>query len=108
MQKGSCAGDLSRSAPIPDYRSKTELEGEPVIYRCGRCYTVYVGPPQGFLRDKRMESFVMAEQPEITPPEPKPPAHEAPKKDPATPRRSQCNPKLKLELKPNMWFEFKL
>jgi hypothetical protein len=74
-----CAGPLKKR-PEPGYRSKTELEGDPVIYRCGRCNTLYVGPPQGFLRDRRMESFVMSEQPEITPPEPKP-AHEAPKKD---------------------------
>ena len=74
-----CAGPLKKR-PVADYRSKTELEGDPVVYRCGRCYTLFVGPPQGFLRDERMESFVMSEQPDITPPEPKPP-HEPAKKE---------------------------
>jgi len=79
-----CAGPLKKR-PVTGYKSKKELAGDPVVYRCGRCYTLYAGPPQGFLRDDRMQSFVMDEQPEITPPEPKP-AHEPPPKPPPRPQ----------------------
>lgn len=75
-EKGKlCAGPL-KLRPVPKYRSKRELEGADVNYRCGRCYALYVGPPAGFLRDERMSRFVMDKQPDITPPEPKPPAEE--------------------------------
>ncbi|MEP7274454.1 MAG: hypothetical protein ABI882_23385 [Acidobacteriota bacterium] len=70
-EKGKlCAGPLKRR-PDPKYRSKTELEGSTVVYRCGRCYAEYEGPPSGFLRDPAMSTFVMNVQPDVTPPEPK-------------------------------------
>jgi hypothetical protein len=70
-EKGKlCAGPLKKR-PDPAYRSKAELTGSDVIYRCGRCYRLYSGPPAGFLRDPQMSSFVMSAQPDITPPEPK-------------------------------------
>lgn len=71
-EKGKiCAGPLKQRAD-PTYRSQVELTGTAVIYRCGRCNTLYEGPPLGYLRDPRMKQFIMAEPPEITPPEPKP------------------------------------
>ena len=70
-EKGKlCAGPLKKRTD-PAYRSKTELAGSDVIYRCGRCYRLYSGPPAGFLRDPGMANFVMSVQPDITPPEPK-------------------------------------
>ena len=70
-EKGKlCAGPLKRRVD-PTYRSKTELAGSDVVYRCGRCYALYSGPPSGFLRDPAMSTFVMNVQPDITPPEPK-------------------------------------
>lgn len=74
-----CAGPL-KQRPEPGYRSKTELSGDEVVYRCGRCYTLYQGPPLGYLRDPRMKEYVLATPPEIVPPEPKP-AREAVKKE---------------------------
>lgn len=71
-EKGKlCAGPLKRR-PDPAYKSKQEIEGVVIVYRCGRCYTLYQGPPLGYLRDARMKEYVMSAMPDITPPEPKP------------------------------------
>ncbi len=70
-EKGNiCAGPL-KLRPDPTYRSRAELAGSDVSYRCGRCYALYSGPPAGFLRDPAMSTFVMKLQPDVTPPEPK-------------------------------------
>ncbi|MBX3280272.1 MAG: hypothetical protein KF868_19910 [Acidobacteria bacterium] len=88
-EKGKlCAGPLKRR-PDPKYRSKTEIAGANVVYRCGRCYTLYEGPPIGFLRDVRMKEYVMAVAPDIAPPEPKPPAAHEPAKKEAPPGASE-------------------
>src|SRR4029453_15948649 len=74
-----CAGPLKR-LPDPGYRSREELDGAPITYRCGRCRTLYQGPPLGPVRDGRMKSFVLASPPEIAQPPPAP-AHEPAKKE---------------------------
>jgi hypothetical protein len=85
-EKGKlCAGPLKR-LQSKVYRSKEELEGEEMIYRCGKCYTIYQGPPLGYLRDPQMKRFVLAAQPDIVQPPPAP-AHEPAKKEaPAKPK----------------------
>jgi hypothetical protein len=91
-EKGKlCAGPIKR-LPKEGSRSIAELDGAPVIYRCGKCNMLYQGPPLGYLRDKRMSKFVLSAQPEIVQPPPAP-AHEPAKKEappkpaaPATPK----------------------
>ncbi len=71
-EKGKlCAGPLKR-IPQEGYRSYHEIEGLEVIYRCGKCLTLYQGPPIGHLRDPRMGRFILSTPPDITPPEPAP------------------------------------
>jgi hypothetical protein len=83
-EKGKlCAGPLKRR-PDPTYRSKQELEGTDVVHRCGRCYTLYQGPPLGYLRDTRMKEYVMSVMPDITPPEPKPAQEQVKKETPGS------------------------
>ena len=89
-EKGKlCAGPIKR-LPAERYRSVAELDGAPVTYRCGKCQMLYQGPPLGYLRDKRMSTFVLSAQPDIVQPPPAP-AHEPAKKDapakPATPAK---------------------
>jgi hypothetical protein len=79
-EKGKlCAGPIKRQ-PKEGSRSIAELDGAPVIYRCGRCNMLYQGPPLGYLRDQRMSKFVLSAQPEIVQPPPAP-AHEPAKKE---------------------------
>ncbi len=71
-EKGKlCAGPLKR-VPREGYRSTHEIEGLEVLYRCGKCLTLYQGPPIGHLRDPRMARFILSTPPDITPPEPTP------------------------------------
>jgi len=84
-EKGKlCAGPLKR-LPKDGYRSKEEIEGAEIIYRCGKCLTIYQGPPTGHLRDPKMTRFIESVPPDIVQPPPAP-AHEPAKKEaPAKP-----------------------
>lgn len=84
-EKGKlCAGPLKR-LPKEGYRSKEEIEGAEGVYRCGKCLTLYQGPPLGYLRDPQMSRIVLTAPPDIVQPPPAP-AHEPAKKEaPAKP-----------------------
>ena len=96
-EKGKlCAGPLKR-LPSEGYRSKDEIEGTAITYRCGKCRTLYQGPPLGYLRDPKMGRFVLSAQPDIVQPPPAP-AHEPAKKE--APAKPPAEAKPTAEAKP--------